>query len=51
MHTSLAKLMQTINNAENPTQSMNLIGEIFFYPDQYIHTARLDPMPQDGLSL
>ena len=35
-HQFLAKLIPTINNAENPTQSMNLIGEIFFITDQYI---------------
>ena len=36
-HQFLAKGIPTINNAENPTQSMNLIGENFFiYTDQYI---------------
>ena len=29
-HQFLAKLIPAINNAENPMQSMNLIGEIFF---------------------
>ena len=49
-HQFLAKLIPTINNAENPTLSMNLIGEKNFITDQYI-IPHLDPMPQDGLSL
>ena len=35
-HQFLAKLIPTINNAENPMQSMNFIGENFFITDQYI---------------
>ena len=30
-HQFLAKLIPTINNAENPTQSMNLIVKKFLY--------------------
>ena len=42
-HQFLAKLIQAINNTENPTQSMNLIGEIFFITDQYIILQVLTP--------
>ena len=48
-HQFLAKGIPTINNAENPTQSMNFIGEKFVY--RPVHYTQLDPMPQDGLSL
>ena len=50
-HQFLAKLIPAINNAENPTQSMDLTGKKFFHPDQYIHATGVGPMPQDGLSL
>ena len=39
----MAKLIPAINNAENPTQSMNLIGEKFFITDQYIIPQPLTP--------
>ena len=39
IHQFLAKGIPTINNAENPIQSMNLIGENFF-----IQTSTLYPI-------
>ena len=48
-HQFLAKGIPTINNAENLTQSMNVIGENFLY--RPVNYTQLDPMPQDGLSL
>ena len=42
-HQFLAELIPTINNTENPTQSMNLIGENNFITDQYIILQVLTP--------
>ena len=50
-HQYLAKGIPTINNAENPTQSMNLIGEKNFIDRPVHHYTQLDPTFQDGLLL